>query len=106
MIQFVIPQGQQDSNALEIADYYYLSLIFPAVWDGGANVAILGASTKNGSYLPLFTEEGTAVTVAAAADRLAAITAEFAEAVSSQTYIKLRSASAVAAERIIEVVGR
>jgi hypothetical protein len=106
MIEFVIPNGQQNSNALEIADYYYMSLVFPGVWDGGANVAIYGCPTKDGTYLPLYTEGGTAVTVTAAADQIAAITAEFAEAISSQTYIKLRSATAVGAARTIGVIGR
>jgi hypothetical protein len=106
MIRFVIPNGGTDSNALEIADYYYLSLLFPSGWDGGASVSILGASTKGGTYQPLYTEGGTAITVTAAADRLAALTAGAAEAISSQTYIKLRAAIAVGADRTIEVIAR
>jgi hypothetical protein len=105
MIQFVIEPGQ-DSNALEIADYLYLSLLFPDVWDGGTSVTILGSNRKDGTYQELHTEDGTKVTVAAAANRLVAITAEFAEAVSSQTYIKLRPLQAVAEARTVEVVAR
>jgi hypothetical protein len=90
MIQFDFVAGARDSNALEIIDYDYIALVF-GVWVSDATLEVHTSLTKDGTYTPLYTADGTQVIIPAVANRVYAITGDFAEAIAAASYIKLRT---------------
>jgi hypothetical protein len=93
------------TESIDIQDKTLLSISFPVGWDGG-NVTFQTADQPTGTFQDVYDANGTIVTAIAAASRVVALTGSVLQAITSLRYIKIKSASAVAADRILIVLAK
>lgn len=68
-----IPAGQSETGTLELHNQAVGSVHMPDDWTA-ADLTVVGSVTgKDGSFLPVYDQEGTEVTISAAAGRLVLI---------------------------------
>ena len=97
-----ISNGTTTSGAIALDGYLIGGIEFPATWDGG-NVTIQVGFTSGGTFYDAYDSIGTIVTLTAGTSRYVGITGSFLQAIASAPFIKLKSASAVGADRTLNI---
>lgn len=99
-----ILNGQSQSTVLDITDRVILAVELPATWTA-ANITLLASQTAGGTFLPVKNQDGTDLTITAAAAQVNVISALLTQGL---RYVKLRSGTPAApvvqlADRVINV---
>lgn len=90
------------SDVVDIDQYQIGALVMPAAWDT-ATITLQASATRDGTFLDVYDDEGAAITVVAAANRVVVIDkAVFATA--GLKYLKFKTSAAQTAERKIIVI--
>jgi hypothetical protein len=87
-----IGAGASLSNALDLSDYAIAAIQMPAAWTTAA-ITFLACATKDGTYLPVYDDAGTEVTVASASAAVNRVIVNKAvlEQLAALRWVKLRS---------------
>lgn len=92
------------SGAIALNGNNLVGLLIPSTWDGG-NITIQGCDTVSGTYVDVYDSNGSIATVTVGgASRIVGLTGSFMQAVANIPFIKLKTASAVAATRTIVIL--
>ena len=94
-----ILNGATDSGAFNMKDVAFVGLIIPAAFTG-ASISFKVSDKSDGTFVQLYDETGTLVSVAVGASRAYALPA----AISGWQYVKVVSASAEVADRVLTFV--
>lgn len=97
-----VGSGTTASGALSMDGYLIGGIEFPSTWDGG-NVTIQVGFTADGTFYDAYDSNGNIVTLTVGTSRYIGITGSFLQAVASAPFIKLKSASAVGADRVLNI---
>lgn len=87
-----IPNGQALSNPIDLSDYALAALIMPAAWTA-ASITFAACETQNGTYKPVYGDDGTEVTISSAnvaADRVI-VNKAVLEQLAGLRWVKVRS---------------
>lgn len=104
VVQVNIASGSQLTTEAIDARYYKLAAIeFPSAFTG-ANVAIHGSATKDGTYHPIYDDGNSAVTVTkpGVLPAIAGVDSN-SGAIAAVRFLKLKSASSEGADRALKV---
>lgn len=100
------------SNGGTTSGEYYLNgnmlvgLLIPSTWDGG-NITIQGSDVSGGTFVDIYDSVGSIVTVTVGGgSRIVSLTGNPLQAVANVPYIKLKTASAVSADRTIKILAK
>lgn len=100
------------ANGATTSGEYYLNgnmlvgLLIPSTWDGG-NITVQGSDVSGGTYVDIYDSVGSIVTVTVGgASRIVSLTGNPLQAVANVPYIKLKTASAVGADRTIKILAK
>ena len=87
-----IANGASQSDVLDLSDYAITSIQMPAAWTAAA-LTFLACATQIGTYLPVYDDAGTEVTIASAAavvDRVI-VNKAVLEQLAGLRFVKIRS---------------
>jgi hypothetical protein len=98
-VTWTIAQGATTSDAVDLADRVFAVLMLPSGYDGG-NITLQVATTLTGTYADLYTVGGTPCVGTVVGTNIA-ITGETLQALAGCRFVRLKCASAVAAQRSI-----
>lgn len=102
-VSVTILNGATTSEGIVMNGYMLGGLIIPTIWDGG-NITIQVSDSLAGTYVDAYDSQGNIVTLTVSGgSRYIGITGTFLQAIASAPFIKLKSASSVAADRVITV---
>lgn len=94
------------SGAITLGGQMLVGLLIPSTWDGG-NITIQGCDTLGGTYVDVYDSTGTICTATVGGvSRIVGLSGSMLQAVANIPFIKLKSASAVAANRTIVVLAK
>lgn len=100
------------ANGATTSGEYYLNgnmlvgLLIPSTWDGG-NITVQGSDVSGGTFVDIYDSVGSIVTVTVGgASRIVSLTGNPLQAVANVPYIKLKTASAVGADRTIKILAK
>jgi hypothetical protein len=88
-----IANGASQSDILDLGGYTMAGIATPSAWTTAA-ITFLVAQRPTDTFLPLYTEGGTEVSVTVAVSRGIGLTALPAEALAAWRYVRLRSGTA------------
>jgi hypothetical protein len=97
-----VANGGTTSDSIFMNGYLIGGIEVPSTWDGG-NITIQVATSSGGTFYDAYDSTGNIVTVTVGTSRYIGITGSFLQAVASAPYIRLKSASAVGADRTLNI---
>jgi len=99
IVELVIESGSTDSQAISFAGWAGIGVRFPSGWDGG-DLSVFVDSVNEATWAQVYDADGTAIAVTGASNTFAAVKADVF-AIAKQ--IRFQAASAVGAQRVLEV---
>jgi len=100
-----IPNGLAESNGIDLKGGTVVSVRFPDALTG-TSISFLSADNLTGTYIPLNDETGALVSITFAADTEVGLPPEIITRLLGVRFIKLKSDSAEAAERVMTIKPR
>lgn len=88
-----IADNATESGVIELRGYKLAAVIIPSAWTT-ADLTVLVSPTKEGTYVPLYTDDGTEVKVTVGGTSRAVAFDFFATSLATCAFIKLRSGTA------------
>lgn len=102
----IISNGGTLSPTISLYGNDLVGLMIPASYDGG-NITIQGSNAQDGTFVDVYDSNGNIVTATVGgASRIVGITGSFLQAVANIPFIKLKTATAVGADRSIIVLSK
>ena len=100
-----ITSGSTESTVFDMSNKLIAGLIFPASYEGG-NVTFLGSDLVDGTFVPVYDSNGAVVIATATASQFVALVGNTLQAVANVPFLKIKSGSAVGADRVVKIVAK
>lgn len=101
-----VSSGSTVSTQFALEGNLLCGFVIPTGYDGG-NITVQGSDASGGTFYDIYDSNGTVVTATVAGDsRIVNLVGNSLQAVASVPYIKIKTASAVGADRVIKVLAK